>query len=1009
MVRLKGSLDEVRRKYKNSFARQYLDDNNIQFYAGQEQILTPIGQLYKIKLPNTRFYVGEQFSEEGDIRKITSYQALYDLGFVVVSAPVTEKQKWEKGQKVVYMLVKASDTSDHLKKIPVEHYVEHDKTNRGVCLIGPRAGPNDRGVWVMMDSDYDSERGDGSATIRNIMNDPEKYLQKQILNWQGLDEKPKPVHIKELPFMISDANELVCFPMLQDMPSILITGMRGSGKCVIQDTKMDFVLDPLGRCKKIEDKPKQVLTLNKNLKLEASNVKEYFNRTVNKVIELKTRYGKKILLTPEHPLLTIKGWEETGKLKPGDYIATPKKYNLNLDKEIDPTKLSLISYAVSCGVMNRNYLQFHQFKRHIGIDQDIKNKLNNFDKNLRYCKSGRITLRDKSQTHTLRMLIKSIGLDNLKKNEMFVPDIIMQLSNRQIANFLSIYFTIRGHTMVKSNTTKITLTCSSETISRQLQHLLLRFGIASTVSQRTKRYKDNYIQYSNLVSINNSEGVRIFSNIISPYSKYKSVGVIENSEHAKKLKVGSSYDIFPSEIWKIAAVNNWKEIEKLLGYTPKGLSITRANLKRIANISNNPILNRWVDSDILWDKITSIEEKTGEFKAWDIEVDNPMHNFIANDIIIHNSFALHSLVSRLYWKPGYSYKIAILNDSSRETGTWNQPNKDEAQRLTLKKLNERPLPLPCVYFHPQTKETYEKLFMGDIGFDIAIPFKEVVNKHKKYLNLKDSARYFSKIKEELLDCKSEEEAAAMFERMQFSGAKIPPQTMNKIMAEFEMLFDSKMTDISSKTPQKWITSLDMNSKYNPFTAAISAGLIPVLESEYLSSQLEILAIYFSYFVGDLFERQKQDLNFVRQKSELLLVVDEAHNVSGKSAPYKSPADLLLRRSVKEGRPRRIGTIIATQMFGEMPEVITGNTTFLLCFKNPQEATMIAKRYNMGTHIADQIKDLDKHQCIAYTSDHFIIYDSTGRKRRSNLNEVFVGKSLPPYSMHKKPKASGGEK
>src|SRR3990167_4563251 len=81
------------------------------------------------------------------------------------------------------------------------------------------------------------------------------------------------------------------------------------------------------------------------------------------------------------------------------------------------------------------------------------------------------------------------------------------------------------------------------------------------------------------------------------------------------------------------------------------------------------------------------------------------------------SFCLHSLVSRFFWKPTFDYKICVMNDSSRETGTWCLPNNDPEQINTLKRLNEKPLPLPCVYLHPLVKEEYEKLYIGEVGFD----------------------------------------------------------------------------------------------------------------------------------------------------------------------------------------------------------------------------------------------------------------------------------------------------
>jgi hypothetical protein len=288
--------------------------------------------------------------------------------------------------------------------------------------------------------------------------------------------------------------------------------------------------------------------------------------------------------------------------------------------------------------------------------------------------------------------------------------------------------------------------------------------------------------------------------------------------------------------------------------------------------------------------------------------------------------------------------------------------------------------------------------MNEVGFDISIPFTEVMKNHKDYLALEGSSRYFTKLKEELVSCKTETEAEQILETMSVTH-NIPPNTANKIRAEIETLFDAKMTDISSEKQDAWRTSKG-TKWYNPVTACVHAGVLPVLETEFVSNDWKLLSIYFTYFIKDLFVRQKQDTEFMKEQSRILLVVDEAHNISQRGR--NSGADMLLRRCVREGRPRRIGTLLATQKFSELPDIIKDNTTYLLCFKNPGEAAAIANQYKMGKIGSDAIRDLEKHECLAYTTEHFIIYDSKGRRRESKPGEIFTGRTLAPYSMHKRP-------
>jgi hypothetical protein len=748
MVKLKGSKDKIKRRHKQSFARQFLKDHGVTIQQGDKQVLAPLdSKLYKIRLPKTKIITGMKFAERGETKSINSYEELISMGICIVSKTIGQKLRWESGQRMMYSLEKSKYSGEHLGRIPKDHYVEHDAYNSAVRLVGPRAGPLGTGPWKKTGDQRDAPEGAGrKPDPMNVYKDPEKFIERMMKEWTGEEEEAEQIYIEEAPFMITDNNEIVCLPKTGDMPSILISGMKGTGK----------------------------------------------------------------------------------------------------------------------------------------------------------------------------------------------------------------------------------------------------------------------------------------------------------------------------------------------------------------------------------------------------------------------SFCLHSIVSRLFWKPEFAYKICILNDSSRETGTWCFPNDDYDQINKLKMFNERPLPLPIVYFHPTVKEDYEKLYMGDVGFDITLPWKKIIGNHDIYLNLKESKRYFSKVIPFLLNCKTEQDALQIMDNLilQFN---MPPNTANKIRAELETLLASKMTDLSFKNQAPWIVSKNPDKQYNPFTAALHAGLVPVLSTEYISNYRNILSIYFNYFVEDLFMRQKQDPEFLEEQSELLFVVDECftpdtkivtevgcipildfyklqclgvtpprvlsynfetkkqeyeevervirkkqknlveirtdkariratenhkmhthlgyveakelnlthaltsirrinseaqtytlirsvkkiqhpdskcfvydltvsnnhnyyvtsknkedavlvsncHNISQKG--QRSTADMLLRRSVREGRPRRIGTLLATQKFMELPDVIKDNTTYLIVFKNPGEATSIASQYNLGKHVANNIKDLNKHQCIAYTTEHFIVYSNDGRKRKSKLNEVFRGYSLPPFSLHKKPK------
>jgi len=936
-VENKLNISKTRFRTKHSFARQFLSDKNIKMYCGNERILSPVGHIYDIKRPLTRFETGQEFIEEGEKKKITSYVELKELGFVIISERINSAERWSINQKVKYTLRRQDETAKDREGMPQKHYVEYDTYNKAIRLIGPRSGPLGSGKWVMLIKGVDRTEGGRPIKATTLINNPQKYLNKFILKLKNIEEKREPILIPEVAFMMTDSNEIVCIPRGDDMPSILITGLKGSGKCVYQNEKEDFILSPTGCYQKIVDKPKTCLILDENSKITKSNIKNWFVRTTNKVLEIKTFSGKKIKVTPEHPLLSIKGWKKAEDFKYEDYIGVVKKYDLNLTKEMKEEELEFLTYYLAIGENLISHYKFKGIQKSKDLIQTLKKVVKKIDPTIFVVKKGliikgRIHYTKEEYMEKLNDILKKNDLYHIGKHHIKIPDTIMTLCNKQIKIFLSLFFAIKGRATNRRDGLRIKI--KEKIIASQIKHLFLRFGI--------------------------------------------NVNYEKNDLLIEKIDINKFYEI----------LTNFD--------TKKYEAVKKFMIKREKKdlINDN-------DTDIRWEKISNIKLLKGTFEVRDIEVEYDTHNFIANDFIIHNSFALHSLVSRYFWKPEFDYNIVILNDSSAETGTWCLPNNDASQIDTLRRLKEKPLPLPCVYLHPLTSEEgVRKFYMGNVGFDITIPFKTIISNYKKYLDLGKNTRYFTNIKNDLINCETQEECETLLDNIT-KNYKIPQSTADKYIAELETLFDTKMTDISTAGQLPWHSNKNPGKYYNPLTACVHAGLLPILETVHVSQFRHQLSIYFTYFVADLFNRQKQDPDFEKEQSEILFVVDEVHNISNKS--HRSGADELLRRCVKEGRPRRIGTILCTQNFNDLPDQIVSNTTHLICFKNTSEASKIANQYHMGKIVANMITDLDKHECIAYTTDKFIVYSNDGKRRESKLNEVFKGKTLPPYSMHKKPR------
>ena len=74
-------------------------------------------------------------------------------------------------------------------------------------------------------------------------------------------------------------------------------------------------------------------------------------------------------------------------------------------------------------------------------------------------------------------------------------------------------------------------------------------------------------------------------------------------------------------------------------------SISRSRLIRLAALTRNEELRQLAESDIYWDTIVSIEP-IGEHQVYDLSMAET-HNFVANDLIVHNSWVSEHLAAAI--------------------------------------------------------------------------------------------------------------------------------------------------------------------------------------------------------------------------------------------------------------------------------------------------------------------------------------------------------------------------
>ena len=450
---------------------------------------------------------------------------------------------------------------------------------------------------------------------------------------------------------------------------VFIVGKRGSGKCLQGDTLITLNDGSLVKIKDLENKTQNIYTLNNDYKIQEGQKSCFYNREVNRIFEIKFRTGKTIKLTPEHPLLTVKGWSPVEKLNVGSRIATPRKLESFGDEKIRESKVKLLAYLITEGHLGNKFVLFSNKDQK--IINDFKQAVYDFDDNLRIerhsddsCfrvsqikkvmkkqslrnKNGQFINNPKWDHSSICNWLEKLNLYGTRSLTKFVPDCIFTMPKHQISLFLNRLFSCDGTIYKKGNHWFVSYCSSSNLLISQVQHLLLRFGIVGRIRKKTigETFESNELEIY-------GENVNTYLQEIGFFGKKEERSTTALKESVKIIR-NPNVDTVPKEIWGMYKPDNWAAIGRKMGYAhPKAMresvnySPSRQKLLQIALADESDLLSKFANSDIFWDEIIAIKEIEGKEIVYDITVPET-HNFVANDIIVHNSYTMGSIAEGL--------------------------------------------------------------------------------------------------------------------------------------------------------------------------------------------------------------------------------------------------------------------------------------------------------------------------------------------------------------------------
>jgi len=454
---------------------------------------------------------------------------------------------------------------------------------------------------------------------------------------------------------------------------LYLQGVNGAGKCV----KFDMtVVDPeTGELCTVEELYKKgkttVLGLKNDFKLSSYTTSSIVNNGIKPCYEVVTKYGRKISITNNHPLLTLDGWKQLKDLKVGDNIAVPSTLFVKGKELITDAEIRLLGFLIGdgcttdqCSFTNITPKVICQFKKDV---KTLSNKLEVHVRNKKCFYIVQPTLPPGKAT-LIKEFIKKHELLGKHAWEKTVPKVVFKSTKRQIALFINSLFACGGCVYNRSSKKKYSQICieynsTSEQLIYDIQHLLLRFGINGLIYEHKAHYKVNgkkkLCRINYRLTINNAKDVNTFINKIGILGK-------TNNKMFRKADKSNQQFTLPLKIWeKIKNVlMNLKNIPSNFRkscYIPfrSKFRPSLETAKEIGKIFKNSELISLGSSDILWHPIKSITF-IGKHQTYDLSVPK-VHNFVCNDIIVHNSFFATLILKRVL-REGFSGYFILLKD-----------------------------------------------------------------------------------------------------------------------------------------------------------------------------------------------------------------------------------------------------------------------------------------------------------------------------------------------------------
>lgn len=410
---------------------------------------------------------------------------------------------------------------------------------------------------------------------------------------------------------------------------------RRIGKCIEESQR---IMNPVtGEYKTVgelfreqkENGAPALLTLNEEYHLEKSEAFFVEDNGMKESFAVVTKHGAQVVLTGNHPVLTVNGWVEVDALKIGEHIAVPSALPFYGEEQMPEETIRLLAYLLAAGQFNKRNTTFQL--RYPEIYESFVESAKFHGLEVRTVEGNR------------KQTLEIIGLT--AENFPYYSDVVARripkdvykLEREQLMLFLGSLYGAGGWFYAK-RIAEVGFATRDKSFALDLKHLLLRFGIRANLLEKTVEDAP----YFHLMVYHNAS-IALFIELLASKQPERKEEYDVVSQKAMSMK--PSDPVLPREVWphleKERKDKGLKKTEVAGGKdrrlrTTKGITLSNARI--YAENLQSAFLWDLINSDVLWEEVVDIIP-LGKKQTYDVFVPET-HNLVVEDILVHNTWTM---------------------------------------------------------------------------------------------------------------------------------------------------------------------------------------------------------------------------------------------------------------------------------------------------------------------------------------------------------------------------------